>query len=59
MFGFIKKMLIELLASIVNASNHTKCTPLNNQPCVARPTLINLNPDECTQGLDALAAIKK
>ena len=34
------------MASIVNASNHAKCISLNNQPCIARPTLINLNPDK-------------
>ena len=39
------------LASIVNVSNHTKGISLNKQPCKARHTLINLNPDECNQGL--------
>ena len=28
MFGIIKRMFIVLLASIVNASNHTKCVSL-------------------------------
>ena len=31
MLGVIKKMLIVLLTSIVNASNHTKCVFLSNQ----------------------------
>ena len=31
MFGLIKKMFIELLTSIVSASNHTKFVSLNNQ----------------------------
>ena len=33
MFGIIKKMFIVLLASIVNASNHTKCMSLSNEKC--------------------------
>ena len=33
-FGFIEKMMIRLLASIFNGSNHTKCISLNNQPCM-------------------------
>ena len=51
MFGFIKKMFIGLLNSVVNASNHTKCVSLNNQQCMIQPTLINLHPNEYTQGL--------
>ena len=57
MFGFIEKISVGSLsfsgslARIVNASNHTKCIVLNNQPCKARPTLIKLNPDEYNQGL--------
>ena len=39
-------MFIALLASIVNASNHTKCVPLDNQKCEIQPTLINLHPNE-------------
>ena len=39
MFGFIKKIFISLLASIVNASNHRKCI-------FTQPTLINLHPNE-------------
>ena len=31
MFGFIKKVLTALLASIVNASNYRKCVSLTNQ----------------------------
>ena len=37
MFGFIKKIFIGLLTSIVNASNHTKCVSLNNQQCIIQP----------------------
>ena len=33
MFELIKKILIVLLAGIVNASNHTKCVSLSNQIC--------------------------
>ena len=49
MFGIIKKMFIVLLASIVNASNHTKCVFLSNQKCMIQPTLINLHPNEYSQ----------
>ena len=31
MSGFIKKMLIRLLTSVINASNHRKYVSLNNQ----------------------------
>ena len=40
-----------LLASKVNASNHTKCIPLNNQRCMTQAILINLHPNEYGQGL--------
>ena len=49
MFGLIKKMLIVLLISIVNASNHTKCLSLRNQKCMTQPTLINLHLNEYSQ----------
>ena len=51
MFGIIKKMFIVLLASIVNASNHTKCVSLSNQKCKIQPILINLHPNEYNQEL--------
>ena len=51
MFGPIKKIFIGLLTSLANASNHTKCVSLNNQQCMIQPTLINLHPNEYTQGL--------
>ena len=44
-------MLTGLLASIVNASNHTKGISLNNQACMAQPTLINLHPKRYIEGL--------
>ena len=34
-----------------NVSNFTACISLNNQQCIARTTLIDLNPDEYSQGL--------
>ena len=40
---------MELLISIVNASNHTKCISLSNQKCTNLPTLINLHPNEYNQ----------
>ena len=39
-------MLIVLLASIVNATTHTKCALLSNQKCEIQANLINLNPNE-------------
>ena len=45
MLGLIKKMFMELLISIVNGSNHTKCVLLSNQICMTQPTLINLHPN--------------
>ena len=51
MFGPIKKIFIGLLTSLTNASNHTKCVSLNNQQYMIQPTLINLHPNEYTQGL--------
>ena len=44
-------MFIVLLASIVNASNHTKCVSLSNQKCEIQATLINLHPNEYSQEL--------
>ena len=51
MFGIIKKMIVVLLSSIVNASSHRKCTSLSNQKCEIQPTLINLHPDEYSKEL--------
>ena len=48
MFPFIKRTLIGLLASVVNASNHTKYVLFNNQQCMTQPNLINLYPNEYT-----------
>ena len=49
MFGLIKRIFIGLSASIVNASNHTKCVSLSNQKCITQPTLVNLHPNEYSQ----------
>ena len=51
MFGFIKAAFLGLLTSIVQSSNHTKCIFLSNQQCKTRRTLINLNPNEDSEGL--------
>ena len=51
MFGFIKIIFIGLLTGVVNASNHTKYVSLNNQQCITQSTLINLHPNEYSQGL--------
>ena len=44
-------MFAILSASIVGASNHTKCLSLSNQKCITQPTLINLHPHEYSQAL--------
>ena len=51
MFGLILKMFIRLLTGLVNASNHTKYSSLNNQKCMTQPTLINLHLNEYNQEL--------
>ena len=56
MLGLIKKVLITLisfsksLALKAKASGSTKCISLNNQSCMNRPTLDDLNPDVYNQG---------
>ena len=39
------------LASMANVPNQAKCIRLKNQPCMARSTRFNLNPDKCNQAL--------
>ena len=56
MFGFIKKMFIGFLSvcTIVSFSEplassfekSIKCVSLNNRPCQARPTLVDINSNE-------------
>ena len=46
MFGI---MFIVLFASVVNASNYTKCMSLTNCKCEIQPNLINLHPNEDSQ----------
>ena len=50
MFGLIKKIFIGLLTGLVNGSNHTKCVSFSYQNCMTQPTLINLHPNEYSQG---------
>ena len=50
MFGLIKKIFVGLLTGLVNGSNHTKCISLSNQKCMTQPNLINLLPNEYSQG---------
>ena len=49
MFEFIKRVFIVLLS--LSRSLVTKCISLKNQRCIARPKLIDLNPDELNQEL--------
>ena len=57
MFRFIEEVYITIssfsgwLPSVANAPNSTTCISSNNQLCMTRPTLIDLNPDENNQGL--------
>ena len=51
MFGFIKKIFIGLLTSLVNASNHTKCVSSSNQKWNIQSIYINLQPNEYAQVL--------
>ena len=49
MFSLIKKVFILLLSfssSLVHVAERTKCLSLNDDPCMLRPTLIDLNPVE-------------
>ena len=45
-FGFIKKMFIVLLASIVNVSSHTEWVSLSYQKCKIQATVFNLHPNK-------------
>ena len=47
-FRLIKQVLIALLN--FTGSLATNCIALHDQPCISRPTLINLNLDEHNQG---------
>ena len=51
MFGLIKKIFLGLLTGVLSGSNHTKCVSLSNQKCMTQHTLINLHPNEYSQGL--------
>ena len=45
MFSLIKQVFIVLLSfSESLARGRTKCLSLNNELCIVRPTVINLNP---------------
>ena len=56
MFGFVIKMFIGLLSPctiggfrdslVSNLKRPIKCISLNNQPCKARPTIVNTNSDK-------------
>ena len=49
MLRFIKQVFIALLS--FSGSLAIKCISLIKEPCLARPNLIDLNPDEISQGL--------
>ena len=49
MLGIIFKMFIVLLASIFNASSHTKCISRSNQKCEVQHIFVNLYPNGYNQ----------
>ena len=51
MFHFIKQIFIGLLIGLADASKQAKCVSISNQKCMIHPTIINLHPNEYTQGL--------
>ena len=44
-------VLVDPIVGMADDSNYIACISLNNQPCMIRSTLIDLNPDEYNQGL--------
>ena len=52
MFSLIKQVFIvlltfsESLARVAKVSDRTKCLSSNDEPCIVRPSLIDLNPVE-------------
>ena len=44
-------MIIVLLSSLVNASNHMKCVSLSNQKCKTQPRLVNLHSNKYNRDL--------
>ena len=50
MFGFIKKMFIEILSSKVCVSSHTKCTSLSNRKRATQLTITKFYPNEQSLG---------
>ena len=62
MFDIIKEMFVVLLASIVDASTHTKYVSLSNQNWKIQPTLyysIYLNPIEYNEELSCYSFVVK
>ena len=51
MFRLIKKIFMGLITGTVNASNHTKYLTFGDQKYLTQSTLINLHPNEYSQGL--------
>ena len=54
MFRIIKQVFFALLSfaeSLADFSKFKTCISLNNQPCMTRSTLIDLNSDNYNQGL--------
>ena len=48
--AFIKKIFFGYLTNIIITSNHTKCVSLNNKEFMIQLALINLHPNEYSQG---------
>ena len=50
MFGLIKQVFIGFFS--FSRFLATKCMSLNNEPCMIRPTLIDLNPVDLTLSIN-------
>ena len=42
-FSFVKKVFVLGLTVLSNITNALKCLSMNNQPCITRPEIININ----------------
>ena len=50
MSSLIRQVFIVLLSfrsSLVRVGDQRRCLSLNDEPCMVRPTVIDLNPVEC------------
>ena len=43
MFSFVKKVFVSGLTVLSKFTNALKCVSMNNQACIVRPEIININ----------------